>query len=647
MKRVRIAIITGVLSIAASATAQTPITTSFTYQGRIKQAGNLVTGSCDFRFRLFDAAAGGNSVGPELTFDGNAGSGAPISVANGLFRAELDFGAGSFNGDRRWLEIRVRCPHGTPGDDTGYITVAPRQEITASPYALSTRRPSALDAADGDPAQALFVDNSGDVGIGTTNTGAARLSVSTTGGAASLYLDHGASNFRIRPLLSGGSFTTVLENTAGEFAINPTTGSGYVGIGTPTPLANLHIAHTLNASLRLQKTASPLATWDLQIENDGTFRIQGNTSAPAMNAITCALDGNVGIGTPTPQHRLTVATGTHTYGFSHTDGPITLASFVGGVPSGGWIGTVSNHPFHLYAANGPPAVTVLPNGHVGIGTTAPASRLHLTSDLTIESLSGGAVMQLLSEQVGPVYVWSPSSSDALYVDTGGATRMVVTSGGNVGIGTTNPGFAILALERAEADMQFSLRNAGASGRDWRLISTSQGSGVPAGSFRVYDGTAGIDAIVVSPTGNVGIRNVTPVHPLQVGTNSSDGNGAHCTATGTWMSTCDRNAKDNFAAIDPCDVLARLADLPITSWNYTGDDDGVVHIGPTAQDFSAAFGLGSDDRFIGMVDADGVALAAIQGLHQVVKEKDAEIGELRERIKALEDIVYRLARERGE
>ncbi len=71
--------------------------------------------------------------------------------------------------------------------------------------------------------------------------------------------------------------------------------------------------------------------------------------------------------------------------------------------------------------------------------------------------------------------------------------------------------------------------------------------------------------------------------------------------------------------------------------YRGSDDPqVCHVGPTAQDFMAAFGLGASERHIGTVDADGVVLAAIQGLYQVVQEKDAKIEALEARLSMLEE-----------
>jgi hypothetical protein len=62
----------------------------------------------------------------------------------------------------------------------------------------------------------------------------------------------------------------------------------------------------------------------------------------------------------------------------------------------------------------------------------------------------------------------------------------------------------------------------------------------------------------------------------------------------------------------------------------------------AQDVYAAFTLGDSDKSIGVVDADGISMAAIQGLHQIVKEKDAEIAELKARLSILEKTVSELA-----
>ena len=113
-------------------------------------------------------------------------------------------------------------------------------------------------------------------------------------------------------------------------------------------------------------------------------------------------------------------------------------------------------------------------------------------------------------------------------------------------------------------------------------------------------------------------------------------------SGSWSSLSDRDAKANISAMDSQALLARLAALPIATWNYKAQPDSVRHMGPMAQDFRAAFGLGEDDKHISTVDAEGVALAAIQALYQTVTElkqdlgdKDQQIAELRARLAHLE------------
>ncbi len=105
--------------------------------------------------------------------------------------------------------------------------------------------------------------------------------------------------------------------------------------------------------------------------------------------------------------------------------------------------------------------------------------------------------------------------------------------------------------------------------------------------------------------------------------------------GSWSSLSDRNLKANFATVDGRAVLATLAATPIQTWNYIAQDDSIRHIGPMAQDFYAAFNVGEDNTHIATIDADGVALAAIQGLNEIVQEKDVRIAALEEHNAALE------------
>jgi hypothetical protein len=119
------------------------------------------------------------------------------------------------------------------------------------------------------------------------------------------------------------------------------------------------------------------------------------------------------------------------------------------------------------------------------------------------------------------------------------------------------------------------------------------------------------------------------------------------ADGTsWSCTSDRRMKENLAPVDEAEILARLGDVPIYTWNGIGADPAVQHMGPMAQDFYAAFALGEDERQIATIDLDGVALAAIQELHQLSEERAARIEALEAQTAAhqaqIDELAARLA-----
>jgi hypothetical protein len=94
-----------------------------------------------------------------------------------------------------------------------------------------------------------------------------------------------------------------------------------------------------------------------------------------------------------------------------------------------------------------------------------------------------------------------------------------------------------------------------------------------------------------------------------------------------MCISDRDQKKNIQPADPAAVLDKVSRLPISTWSYRNEPDGVRHLGPMAQDFRAGFGLGDDDRSYFAVDAHGVALAAIQALDRKLAEQQKQIDDL--------------------
>jgi hypothetical protein len=105
---------------------------------------------------------------------------------------------------------------------------------------------------------------------------------------------------------------------------------------------------------------------------------------------------------------------------------------------------------------------------------------------------------------------------------------------------------------------------------------------------------------------------------------------------------DRNLKYGFQSVDSQWVLDQIVELPISTWSYKDGKDGHArHIGPMAQDFHSAFGVGASDRFIFQIDADGVSLAAIQALDAKVDALEAENAQLRATLRELEERLAKL------
>lgn len=111
-----------------------------------------------------------------------------------------------------------------------------------------------------------------------------------------------------------------------------------------------------------------------------------------------------------------------------------------------------------------------------------------------------------------------------------------------------------------------------------------------------------------------------------------------TIAGTLTELSSRAAKEGFVELDPAAVLSRLAELPVLQWSYTADEQKALHIGPMAEDFYEAFGLGADNKHIAPSDKVGVALVAIQGLRQQVQDLTDEKAALEERLSKLEQLL---------
>ncbi|HVP09684.1 MAG TPA: tail fiber domain-containing protein [Phycisphaerae bacterium] len=273
------AVVTLGLIVTAPAAAQGPIGTTFAYQGQLKQGGLPATATADFQFVLWDALAGGNQIGAMIPVSGK-------SVVNGLFTVTLDFGAGTFAGNARWLEIAVRSPAGAGG----YTTLTPRQELTPAPnalYAVSAGSvPSGMTGSGttnyipkftgaSTLGNSVVYQNGSSIGIGTTDPGEyAKLHVHSDGALIKITSSATGTDYGDGALFSyfsTGSSDACLwnrENASLIFGTNNTdrmriTSNGNVGIGLTDPSERL--------------------------DTDGTARLRG---IPAGSGTTVVADAN-------------------------------------------------------------------------------------------------------------------------------------------------------------------------------------------------------------------------------------------------------------------------------------------------------------------------------------------------------------------
>ncbi|MFL5806083.1 MAG: tail fiber domain-containing protein [Roseiflexaceae bacterium] len=284
------------------------------------------------------------------------------------------------------------------------------------------------------------------------------------------------------------------------------------------------------------------------------------------------------------------------------------------------------------------------NTRIGFNDTSvgafPSNDWQLTAN---DTASGGANKFSIDDITGaktPFTIIAGAPTDSLFV---GST-------GNVGLGTATP---VLDLHMLTGDTPaIRLEQSGASGftpQTWDMAGNEAnffvrdvtgGSRLP---FRIRPG-APTSSVDIAASGNVGIGTASPQQRLHVNGNTQiDGSlqvKGSVQVEGRVTELSDMHAKQDFAAVDGQLVLLRLRGVPILTWRYRADASGVRHMGPTAQDFFAAFGLGQDERHIAPLDANGVTLAAVQELDRMVQARDAQIATL-ERQNA--DLSERLAR----
>ena len=280
---------TAALSFAALAHSPARAqSTAFTYQGSLDDAGSPASGLHDFRFRLYAAATGGVPIGSMLCVDN-------VNVVEGVFTTQLDFGQQFATTAQRYLEIDVRRDTGlTCANASNFVIMAPRQQLTATPMANHAKSAFALDAADGLPTNAVFVDNTGNVGIGTTAPGfkldvrGGPMLVENIGDQADLLWLASERTWVFRQEGTGAGTALKLQSIGGggnkHFIVQT---DGLMGVGTTAPLAKLDV----RGDIRLGSSGQYQAT--AGVENLHLIRgeVDGNGTLVAGTGFSVQRDG--------------------------------------------------------------------------------------------------------------------------------------------------------------------------------------------------------------------------------------------------------------------------------------------------------------------------------------------------------------------
>lgn len=200
-----------------------------------------------------------------------------------------------------------------------------------------------------------------------------------------------------------------------------------------------------------------------------------------------------------------------------------------------------------------------------------------------------------------------------------AQGTLFVEGDNVGIGTDTPSVPLHILRNSSSDTtEFRLENSG--GNRFDFVNTH-----PAGGhwqFINSSNPGGADLVIRELIWN----SSEEFRLTEVG---------NLTISGTLFQNSSRNTKHGIRSVDSAAILEQVVDLPIAEWSYKRDSPGVKHVGPMAEDFFTSFGLGGTDKAISPLDTSGIALAAIQGLHGTIVERDRQIGALLEKQEQLE------------
>lgn len=267
-------------------------------------------------------------------------------------------------------------------------------------------------------------------------------------------------------------------------------------------------------------------------------------------------------------------------------------------------------PFKIMAGASNNALYVDQSGRIGLGTNTPVLNLHIKSGNTPsirleQDASSGWTAQTwdMAGNESNFFIRDTTNGSKLLFriqPNAPANSLTIKSNGNIGFGTWSPAYE-MELERTGQDATFAA-----------------------------DRTDGATAIMSGGVNSVKIGSVTNNNVELVVNNSTVmtlNNQGNATLQGVLSEFSDVNAKENFASVNVEDVLSRLNEIQVMTWNYRGDESHTLHMGPTAQDFYSAYSLGADDQHIAPLDVNGVSIASIQALTKITTDQKNQITKL--------------------
>jgi hypothetical protein len=281
-------------------------------------------------------------------------------------------------------------------------------------------------------------------------------------------------------------------------------------------------------------------------------------------------------------------------------------------------------PFTVMAGAPTNALFVAANGRVGLGTSLPQRDLHI-----VDGITAGIILESDGTGGFGANTWDINGSGESFritelgvgtsfrIRTPSVLDTMVLRNGNVGINTFNPTEA-LHVKRSDGMAKILVEELGGSGAQELFQMKSNGGSY----FTLSNTTSGRDWFFTHEN-NIGGRFIitSSTNPSQGLFYSPNGN---MQIGGVLTENSDKHAKMAIEPVDTADILNKVAALPVSAWTYKDDAPGIRHVGPMAQDFYAAFGLGETETGISTLDTSGIALASIKALHD---ENEALTGKL--------------------